>query len=99
MAIAKLNIRMDTQPGLDELASLIATLEQVFADAPHLRLKVCDLLLTGSDHRLKPGFVDLVAVPASRAGDPPTIQLQVSDQFRELVAATVAEKLELLSID
>lgn len=99
MPIASLNIRIDAKPGLDELESLVATLEQVFADAPHLRLKVCDLLFTGSDHRFKPGFVELIAAPATGAFGPSIIQLHVTDRFRKLVAAAVANELELLGID
>lgn len=99
MAIAELKIRVDVQPGLDELETLIAALEQAFSDAPHLRLKVRDLLFTGSDHRFKPGFVELIAAPATGAFGPSVIQLHVTDRFRKLVAATVANELELLSID
>ncbi|WP_054064845.1 hypothetical protein [Pseudomonas asplenii] len=99
MAIAELKIRFDAQPGLDELDALIATLEQVFADAPHLRLKVSDLLFTGSDHRFKPGLVDLVTTPAGGAFGPSIIQLHITDRFRKVVAAAVADELELLSID
>lgn len=99
MVIAELNIRADIQPGLDELEGLIATLEQVFFDAPNLRLKVCDLLFAGDDHRFKPGFVELVAMPAAGAHGPSVIQLHVTDRFRELVAAAAADELELLSIN
>lgn len=99
MVIAELKIRMDVQPGMDELESLITALEQALADAPHLRLKVFDLLFTGSDNRFKPGFVELIASPAVGALGPSIIELYVTDRFRKLVAAAIADELELLSID
>ena len=96
---AELKLQINTQPGLAELKGLVATLEQVIADAPHLRLQVLNHLFTGSDHSFKAGLIDLVAVPATGAGSPSIIELHVTDRFRKLVAAAVANELQLLSID
>ena len=96
---AELKLQINTQPGLAELEGLVATLEQVIADAPHLRLQILDHLFTGSDHSFKAGFIDLIAVPTTGAGGPPVIELHVADRFRKLVAAAVANELQLLSID
>lgn len=96
---AELTLQINAQPGLSELEGLFATLEQVLADAPHLRLKVLDLLFTLSDGSLKPGFVELVAIPAFGADGQSVIELQVTNRLRELVAALTAGDLEVLGIN
>lgn len=84
---------------LADLRSLAATLEQALAQFPDLRLQVEQLLFTSSDDSLKPGLVELVAVPAGGAGGPAVIHLQATDRLREIVAAAVANELERLSVD
>lgn len=96
---AELNLQIKAQPGLSELEELVATLEQVLADAPHLRLQVLDHLFTLRDGSLKPGLVELVAVPAFGTDGHSVIELQVSDRLRELVGALAAGDVEVLGID
>jgi hypothetical protein len=95
----ELTLQLNAQPGLSELEGLFATLEQILSDALHLRLKVLDLLFTFSDGSLKPGFVELVAIPAFGADGQSVIELQVTDRLRELVAAVTAGDLEVLGIN
>lgn len=96
---AELTLQLNAQPGLSELEGLFATLEQILSDAPHLRLKVLDLLFTFSDSSIKPCFVELVAIPAFGADGQSVIELQVTDRLRELVAAVTAGDLEVLGIN
>ncbi|PAW51679.1 hypothetical protein CKQ80_23760 [Pseudomonas moraviensis] len=96
---AELKLQIKAQPGLSELEELVAILEQVLADAPHLRLKVLDLLFTLSDGSLKPGFVELVAIPAFGTDGHSVIELQVTNRLRELVGALAAGDVEVLGID
>jgi hypothetical protein len=96
---AKLKLQMNAQPGLSELEGLFATLEQILSNAPHLRLKVLDLLFTLSDGSLKPGLVELVAIPAFGADGQSVIELQVTDRLRELVGALATGDVEVLGID
>ena len=96
---AELKLQLNAEPGLSELEGLVATLEQVLADAPHLRLKVLDLLFTLSDGSLKPGLVELVAIPAFGTDGQSVIELQVTDRLRELVGALAAGDVEVLGID
>lgn len=96
---AELILQVNAQPGLSELERLFAALEQILSDAPHLRLKVLDLLFTLSDGSLKPGFVELVAIPAFGTDGQSVIELQVTDRLRELVAALTAGDVEVLGID
>lgn len=96
---AELKLQLNAEPGLSELEGLVATLEQVLADAPHLRLKVLDLLFTLSDGSLKPGLVELVAIPAFGTDGHSVIELQVTNRLRELVGALAAGDVEVLGID
>ncbi|WP_223538762.1 hypothetical protein [Pseudomonas sp. BF-R-12] len=96
---AELTLQLNAQPGLSELEGLVATLEKILSDAPHLRLKVLDLLFTFSDGSLKPGFVKLVAIPAFGTDGHSVIELQVTDRLREFVGALAAGDVEVLSID
>lgn len=96
---AELNIQIDAQPGIAELETLIATLEEVLADAPSLRLQVLDHLFALPDGGFKPGLVELVAVPTSGADGHAVIQLQVADRLRKFVSALAAGDFEILSID
>ncbi|WP_223553416.1 hypothetical protein [Pseudomonas sp. BF-R-01] len=96
---AELTLQLNAQPGLSELEGLVATLEKILSDAPHLRLKVLDLLFTFSDGSLKPGFVELVAIPAFGTDGHSVIELQVTDRLREFVGALAAGDVEVLSID
>lgn len=96
---AELRLEVSTQPGLQELESLVATLKQVLDDAPSLGLQVCDLLFSSGYESLKPGFIEFTCVPASRAGGAQVVELHVTDRFRELVATAVANKVERLAID
>jgi hypothetical protein len=93
-----LNLVMADDP-LAELNSLAATLEQALEDFPGLRLQLPNLLFAGGDDSLKPGLVELVAVPADGAGGPAVIHLQATDRLREIVAAAVANELEHLRVD
>jgi hypothetical protein len=96
---AELKLQLSAQLGLSELEGLFATLEQILSDAPHLRLKVLDLLFTFSDGSLKPGFVELVAIPAFGTGGYSVIELQITDRLRKLVGALAAGDVEVLGID
>lgn len=96
---AELKLQLNAQPGLSELEALFAALEQTLSDAPHLRLKVLDLLFTLSDGSLKPGFVELVAIPAFGTDGQSVIELQVTDRLRELVGALATGDVEVLGID
>ena len=95
----KLNIELMAEPGLSEAEALVATLKQAIESFPSLRPQVLDLLFTSSDNSLKPGFVELVSVPAIGANDPSVIALRVTDRFRKLVAAAAAGELQLLGIN
>ena len=96
---AELALQVNTAPGLAEAEALFSTLEQVLADAPHLRLQALDHLFTLRDGSLKPGLVELVAVPATGADGHSVIELKVSDRLRELVGALAAGDVEVLGID
>ena len=96
---AELKLQLNAEPGLSELEGLFAALEQILSDAPHLRLKVLDLLFTLSDGSPPPGFVELVAIPAFGTDGQSVIELQVSDRLRELVCALAAGDVEVLGID
>lgn len=96
---AELKLQLNAQPGLSALEGLFTTLEQILSDAPHLRLKVIDLLFTLSDGSLKPGFVELVAIPAFGADGQSVIELQVTNRLRELVGALAAGDVEVLGIN
>ncbi|NWC26906.1 hypothetical protein HYE76_10555 [Pseudomonas tolaasii] len=95
---AELKLQLIARPALSELEGLFAALEQILSDAPHLRPKVIDLLFALSDGSLKPGFVELVAIPAFGTDGQSVIELQITDRMRELVGALAAGDVEVLSI-
>lgn len=92
MSNTELSVAIETQPGFKELEGLIAALKKVSKVSLDACLSVKQLLL-GEDGGLKKGVVYFGFVAAPGAGNK-TLELRVSDQFREGAAALIAAYLK-----
>ncbi|MNN67246.1 hypothetical protein D3C76_735850 [compost metagenome] len=85
------SIQVNSQTGSLELDELLASLKQVAEVSLDARFEVQQLLFGGGDV-LMPGLIDFRAVTATGTGNV-TLQLHVTNRFRELAAALVAAHL------